>query len=280
MVSGLLISICKLAQFNGNALTDPSDRLGVVDGWDVTASQRSIQGQTLQSHSDSIFFTWRRQRALICRNAQWQKLCFAILNVYIRSEVRERSLQELDRTINSTSLSRTALAIPNFRLLFHMWEWISASGRSQTTLLQKSTRKETLYVQDRYWFLLIRQNWGFLFLYWDILLTGNIRSKLNIHWKNITVCRNRAERRDPTVPLFHLWGPLRRTRTGRLISGSPTFNFQADFQLSFYWGQKEDVWITHQRLQTGPGQRRCSCEPIGQAGRGGWLVCNCLSVAH
>lgn len=60
-MSGLLISICKLVRFNGNALTDPLDRLGVVDGWDVTAGQRSIQGQPLQSRSNSIFDTWRRQ---------------------------------------------------------------------------------------------------------------------------------------------------------------------------------------------------------------------------
>lgn len=69
-MSGLLISICKLVWFNGNVLTDPLDRLGVVDGWDVTAGQRSIQGQTLQSRSNSIFYTWRRRRALIYRNAQ------------------------------------------------------------------------------------------------------------------------------------------------------------------------------------------------------------------
>lgn len=69
-MSGLLISICKLVRFNGNVLTDPSDRLGVVDGWDVTAGQRSIQGQAPQSRSNSIFYIWRRQRVLIYRNAQ------------------------------------------------------------------------------------------------------------------------------------------------------------------------------------------------------------------
>lgn len=83
-MSGLLISICKLVRFNGNVLTDPLDRLGVVDGWDVTAGQRSIQGQTLQSRSNSIFYTWRRQRVLIYRNAQRKKPCVTILNVYKR----------------------------------------------------------------------------------------------------------------------------------------------------------------------------------------------------
>lgn len=73
-MSGLLVSVCKLAWDRGDVAANPVDRPGVVDGWCVTASLRPIKVQICRNHTDSTFHTWRRQRALIYNNGHERKL--------------------------------------------------------------------------------------------------------------------------------------------------------------------------------------------------------------
>lgn len=91
MTSALLISICKLVCYNGNAPPNPLDRLSVVHGWRVNARQRPIKRQILQGHTDSIRHTWRRRRAVIDSNTDTEQSRVFHLNVSKNDHLQEAS---------------------------------------------------------------------------------------------------------------------------------------------------------------------------------------------
>lgn len=62
--------------------------------------------------------------------------------------------------------------------------------------------------------------------------------------------------------------------------GHQHLTFRQIFNRISLRGKKEGVWITGQHLQTGPVQGEWTCEPMGQAGCGGWLACNRLPEVH